>query len=442
MEKQKFNKDNRMKKNMIVLFIALFLVNVSTAQFICSISPKTKEVGDEITKAKRNSKNAAIVGDYRENGTGWILLNDHTGGFFIENIQTNELLWVLGDINGNLGLEITSLKKELDKENKLQAENQLKFLVNIKSETEIELINTQTLQNTNVRRTKLIPGKVYSKTVDINEIRKPVKEPFNVFSKKYIDMQILNWEKKGEFEKTLDWQKRINVETKNNKIEELNEDAIKAYAESLHIKLGFCYIGASLSLGFYDADKEVYIINSKDFGNLEVPVPIDQAQQFKGKSWCSDDSEPTNVIYFIINNELALASATFWDKYNYVNPLAKNLIKTKNEVTKDIDNNIYNTAGIDKVPEFIGGLDKFYKFVGQNFNVPEEEGLRGKVFVTFIVEKDGSISDIKVLRDIGYGTGKEAIRVLSICPKWIPGEKGGQKVRVLYSIPISINSGD
>ncbi|MGC4039989.1 MAG: energy transducer TonB [Flavobacterium sp.] len=106
------------------------------------------------------------------------------------------------------------------------------------------------------------------------------------------------------------------------------------------------------------------------------------------------------------------------------------------------DNQIYNTAGIEVKPDFPGGLEKFYKFVGKNFQVPEEEGLKGKIFVTFVVEKDGSLTDIKVLRDIGYGTGKEAIRVLKSCPKWNPGEQNGKKVRVLYSLPISIQSAE
>jgi protein TonB len=106
------------------------------------------------------------------------------------------------------------------------------------------------------------------------------------------------------------------------------------------------------------------------------------------------------------------------------------------------DNSIYNTAGIEVKPDFPGGMEKFYKFVGKNYQVPEEEGLKGKVFVSFVVEKDGSLTDIKVIRDIGYGTGKEAIRVLRSCPRWNPGEQNGKKVRVLYSLPINIESAE
>jgi protein TonB len=106
------------------------------------------------------------------------------------------------------------------------------------------------------------------------------------------------------------------------------------------------------------------------------------------------------------------------------------------------DNTVYNTAGIEVKPDFPGGMDKFYKFVGNNYQTPEEDGLKGKVYVTFVVEKDGSLTDIKVIRDIGFGTGKEALRVLNKCPRWTPGEQNGKKVRVLYSLPITIQSAE
>jgi protein TonB len=106
------------------------------------------------------------------------------------------------------------------------------------------------------------------------------------------------------------------------------------------------------------------------------------------------------------------------------------------------DKGIYSLTGIEQKPEFPGGIEKFYLFVGKNYQAPEEEGLKGKVYVTFVVEKDGSLTDIKVVRDIGYGTGKEAIRVLNKCPKWLPGEQNGKKVRVLYSLPITIQSAE
>ncbi len=104
------------------------------------------------------------------------------------------------------------------------------------------------------------------------------------------------------------------------------------------------------------------------------------------------------------------------------------------------DNTVYNTAGIEVKPEFPGGIEKFYSFVQNKYQMPEEEGLNGKVFVSFTVEKDGSLTDIKVLRDIGYGTGKEAIRVLKASPRWNPGEQNGKRVRCTFNLPISIKT--
>ena len=113
----------------------------------------------------------------------------------------------------------------------------------------------------------------------------------------------------------------------------------------------------------------------------------------------------------------------------------------KVETDKGIDESaIYNTAGIEIKPEYPGGLTEFYNFIGKNFIVPNVKGLAGKIIVTFVIEIDGSITDVKVIRDIGYGTGEEAVRVLQNCKNWIPGEPQGKKVRVLYSLPIVIQA--
>ena len=105
------------------------------------------------------------------------------------------------------------------------------------------------------------------------------------------------------------------------------------------------------------------------------------------------------------------------------------------------DNSVYNMAGIEVKPDFPGGIEKFYKFVGNKFQAPEDEEFKGgRVFVSFVVEKDGSLTDIKVLRDPGFGTAKEAIRVLNASPRWSPGEQNGKKVRVQYSLPINIQA--
>ena len=114
-------------------------------------------------------------------------------------------------------------------------------------------------------------------------------------------------------------------------------------------------------------------------------------------------------------------------------------IKTK----KEGSDAVYNTSEITVNPEFPNGMEAFYKFVGENFTMPKTPNdvkLSGKTYVSFIIETNGEISNIKVLRDIGYGTGEEAVRVLKLSPKWTPGKVNDEAVRTAYSLPITIQS--
>lgn len=100
-------------------------------------------------------------------------------------------------------------------------------------------------------------------------------------------------------------------------------------------------------------------------------------------------------------------------------------------------------TSVEIMPEYPGGIYEFRKFVMSNFKTPKlDEGLKGMIVVQFIIEKDGSLSDIKVLRDLGHGTGEEAVRVVGLSEKWKPGIQNGKPVRVNYTLPIQINIED
>ncbi|MBV8390030.1 MAG: energy transducer TonB [Mucilaginibacter sp.] len=97
-------------------------------------------------------------------------------------------------------------------------------------------------------------------------------------------------------------------------------------------------------------------------------------------------------------------------------------------------------TAVEQEPSFPGGLEKFYKFLQSNIRYPAvafEKKVQGKVFISFVVEKDGSLTDIKVVRGIGSGCDEEAVRVIGISPKWKPGIQNGRPVRVQYTMPIS-----
>lgn len=94
---------------------------------------------------------------------------------------------------------------------------------------------------------------------------------------------------------------------------------------------------------------------------------------------------------------------------------------------------------VENQPEFPGGMSELYVFLRENVKYPpiaKESGIQGRVFVNFVVEKNGSISNVKVLRGIGGGCDEEAIRVVNSMPKWNPGKQRGKPVRVSFNLPI------
>jgi protein TonB len=98
---------------------------------------------------------------------------------------------------------------------------------------------------------------------------------------------------------------------------------------------------------------------------------------------------------------------------------------------------IFVIVEVQPIP--VGGMRAFYKFVGENLKYPkqaERMSIEGRVFVEFVVEKDGSLTDIKVAKGIGAGCDQEAIRVISQAPNWNPGKQRGRNVRVRMILPI------
>lgn len=100
---------------------------------------------------------------------------------------------------------------------------------------------------------------------------------------------------------------------------------------------------------------------------------------------------------------------------------------------------------VEEIPEFPGGVEALMDFVGKNVKYPEqakEKEISGRVFIGFVIEKDGSVNEVKVLRGIGGGCDDEAVRVVKAMPKWKPGKQKGEPVRVSYMLPINFKLDD
>ena len=95
---------------------------------------------------------------------------------------------------------------------------------------------------------------------------------------------------------------------------------------------------------------------------------------------------------------------------------------------------------VEQMPSFPGGDAALMAFLSKNIKYPvvaEENGIQGRVIATFVVERDGSITDVKVVKSVDPSLDKEAVRVLKSMPKWIPGKQNGSAVRVKYTVPVT-----
>lgn len=129
-----------------------------------------------------------------------------------------------------------------------------------------------------------------------------VGDSFYAFAKNYVENKIVAWQKKDEFEKTSDYQKRVNETTYKAKIKELTNEA-----KDLYIKKHSSGIIVSGVLGDYDADNEVFIVRERHFGNLLVKVPYEEAKEFKS-AWAQVSTTPT---YGVANDRLTLEKVVF-----------------------------------------------------------------------------------------------------------------------------------
>ena len=116
----------------------------------------------------------------------------------------------------------------------------------------------------------------------------------------------------------------------------------------------------------------------------------------------------------------------------------KALGDNKFEVTKQNNDSIYRV--VEQMPEFPGGTAKMLTFISENIKYPQsamEKGIEGKCFIQFVIDVDGSVTNVELMRGFDEECDAEALRVINLMPKWKPGKKDGKPVRVIYTIPVA-----
>jgi len=140
-------------------------------------------------------------------------------------------------------------------------------------------------------------------------------------------------------------------------------------------------------------------------------------------------------IAFIVFNFVFVLAANAQDR------AIKNPLKQKTAIEVKSESPVYSSGKLKIKPEYPGGMGEFLKFVDTKIDRKYiQEGAKGnlKTYISFVIEKDGSLSEIKVLREPGFGIGAEVVKAIKKSPKWKPGELNGEKVRSSYNVPIVV----
>lgn len=210
----------------------------------------------------------------------------------------------------------------------------------------------------------------------------------------------------------------------------------------LYLEIGLVVILAASLVAFevksYDSDESTAFVREVVEEPEEIIIQTDIQEPPPPPP--PEVPEVTTVINVVendqeITNELVVDAGLNEDTKNIA--IAPVIVEEDEEVKEE---EIFTV--VENEPEFPGGMEALYKYLAQNIKYPQlarENGITGKVYVTFVVEKDGTIANPKILRDIGGGCGAEAIRVVKAMPKWSPGKQRGKAVRVQFNLPVNFN---
>ena len=153
------------------------------------------------------------------------------------------------------------------------------------------------------------------------------------------------------------------------------------------------------------------------------PQPVEVPQQTTQLEIVDDDVETQDIE---INAEVEQ------------NEVIEEYVPVEVEEEEVVEQEIFKI--VEEMPSYPGGEQKLMEYVAKNIKYPQiarETGIQGRVYVNFVVEPDGSVSNVSVLRGIGGGCDEEAVRVVKGMPKWKPGKQRGKAVRVSYMLPVN-----
>ena len=219
---------------------------------------------------------------------------------------------------------------------------------------------------------------------------------------------------------------------------------VKADLESK--KTVFLQIGLVIALAVTLAAFEYKSYDKQEvsgFGdNKFVDVPEEMVQITQQQNTPPPPAPPaTTTVINIVNNDAIVEDDFKIDAEADENTQMEQYSapKVTTQVVEEEVSEVEIFTVVEEAPSYPGGDEARIKFLQENIKYPQmarESGIAGTVYVTFVVERDGNVTDVKVMRGIGGGCDEEAIRVIKAMPKWNPGKQRGKPVRVQFNMPI------
>lgn len=213
--------------------------------------------------------------------------------------------------------------------------------------------------------------------------------------------------------------------------------------KGLYLEIGLVFILALtlVVINYKTYAREVKEVSTRT-AETEIEDVILQTQEEETPPPPPEEPEQVVTDLEIVENDAKIENEVgLIDAGDNANKAQEEFVKVEIEEEDEVEEEeIFQVVEDD--PEFPGGLEALSKYLGENIKYPQlakENNITGRVFVTFVVEKDGSVANVKVLRDIGGGCGAEAVRVVKAMPKWKPGKQRGKAVRTQFNLPVSFN---
>jgi protein TonB len=207
----------------------------------------------------------------------------------------------------------------------------------------------------------------------------------------------------------------------------------------LFVMMGLVMVLSLLYIGFEWTDKEITVYAATDTSLLaEEEIEVVQTAQELPPPPPPPAPEIVEILNVVEDNvEVASVEINTEDDKNKVVAISAPVTSSA-PIEEEEDQVIFQV--VEKMPSFPGGDAALFKFLGENVKYPviaQENGVQGRVICQFVVNRDGSIVDVEVVRSVDASLDKEAIRVIKSMPKWSPGQQRGKPVRVKYTLPVN-----